>query len=79
MDLLDRRTAEGKRYDEILDKHRAKVDAFDFRDLILEVLIEFGAEGIRQLKMMMEKIGVTKQFNRQILKIVADLTGLCEK
>ena len=63
----------------IVKKHENEINQENYRDLILEVVKERGAVGITALKQALieAKIDIAP-FNKVILKIVGELTGLEE-
>ena len=63
----------------IIKKHENDINQANYRELILEVVKERGAVGITALKqaLLESKIDI-KPFNKSILNIVAELTGLEE-
>lgn len=63
----------------IVKKHENNINKENYRDLILEVVKERGAVGITALKQALieAKIDIAP-FNKAILKIVGELTGLEE-
>ena len=64
----------------IVKKHENNINKENYRDLILEVVKERGAVGITALKQALieAKIDIVP-FNKAILKIIGELTGLEEK
>lgn len=64
----------------IVKKHENDINQANYRDLILEVVKERGAVGVTALKQALieAKIDIMS-FNKAILKIIGELTGLEEK
>ena len=63
----------------VVKKHENNINKENYRELILEVVKERGAVGITALKQALieAKIDIAP-FNKAILKIVGELTGLEE-
>ena len=63
----------------IIKKHENDINQANYRNLILEVVKERGAVGITALKQALieAKIDIAP-FNKAILKIIGELTGLEE-
>ena len=63
----------------LINKYTNNMDNNDYRDFILEVVKERGAVGITALKQALieAKIDIAP-FNKAILKIIGELTGLEE-
>ena len=64
---------------DIVKKHENEINQENYRELILEVVKERGAVGITALKQALidAKIDIVP-FNKAILKIIGELTGLEE-
>ena len=77
-DLQDKNSQDHKDFFKIIKNHENDINNAQFRNLILEVLKNFGAQGIQELKNMFSKIQVVTPINQAILKIVGELTGLGE-
>jgi hypothetical protein len=63
----------------VVKKHENNINKENYRELILEVVKERGAVGITALKQALieAKIDIVP-FNKAILKIIGELTGLGE-
>lgn len=67
-----------KKLDKLIEKHAAEIDKNNFRNFILDIVKECGAEGIRTAKKTFEEEGLLEAWDKEVFKIVQQLLGVQE-
>lgn len=67
-----------KKIGELIDKYSAEIDINDFRNFILDLVKECGADGINKAKGYFKDIGCLETWDKEVFKIVQQLLGVKE-
>lgn len=67
-----------KKIAELVDKYGAEIDKNNFRDFILDLVKECGADGINKAKGYFKDIGCLETWDKEVFKIVQQLLGVKE-
>ena len=62
----------------LVDKYGAEIDKNDFRNFILDLVKECGADGINKAKGYFKDIGCLETWDKEVFKIVQQLLGVKE-
>ena len=63
---------------ELIDKYGTEIDENNFRNFILDLVKECGAEGINKAKQMFKEEGCLETWDKEVFKIVQQLLGVKE-
>jgi len=63
---------------ELIDKYSAEIDINDFRNFILDLVKECGAEGTNKAKQMFKEEGCLETWDKEVFKIIQQLLGVEE-
>ena len=63
---------------ELIDKYGTEIDKNDFRNFILELVKECGADGINRAKGYFKDIDCLETWDKEVFKIVQQLLGVKE-
>ncbi len=61
---------------ELIDKYSTEIDKNDFRNFILDLVKECGADGINRAKGYFKEIGCLETWDKEVFKIVQQLLGV---
>lgn len=78
INLQDKNSQDYKNFCDIMKNHKDDINNRQFRNLILDVLKEFSTEGVKKASEMISALGLGKEYNLELLKIIGELTGLGE-
>ena len=67
-----------KTLEELIDKYGTEIDKNDFRNFILDLVKECGADGINRAKGYFKDIGCLETWDKEVFKIVQQLLGVKE-
>ena len=63
---------------ELIDKYGTEIDENNFRNFILDLVKECGADGINRAKGYFKDIGCLETWDKEVFKIVQQLLGVKE-
>ena len=63
---------------ELIDKYGTEIDENNFRNFILDLVKECGADGINKAKGYFKDIGCLETWDKEVFKIVQQLLGVKE-
>ncbi|MBE5740756.1 MAG: hypothetical protein E7349_07940 [Clostridiales bacterium] len=63
---------------ELIDKYGTEIDKNNFRNFILDLVKECGADGINRAKGYFKDIGCLETWDKEVFKIVQQLLGVKE-
>ena len=67
-----------KTLEELINKYATEIDEGNFRNFILDLVKECGAEGINKAKQMFKEEGCLETWDKEVFKIVQQLLGVKE-
>lgn len=67
-----------KTFLELVDEHETEIDNENFRNFILDVVKERGAEGINEAKKVFKEEGCLETLEKEIYKLLKQLAGVEE-